>query len=361
MAELDQLTASTRRFIRDNPALVDSVFNRDPFFAYCKQNLKEAFGGGYLIQEGIIFDGLIGGPYAKGKDFDITEKQVEQAKQFNIKFWEVNVTLSKEDIQVLNTGPLAVYDLVKTRMTAAYMTMGAQMAILLYMNGIRAGFEANINGLAEMLNDGSTASLDNSTYTTYGGLTRGGQIGRALNSVPVNVNAPIDYNQLETTYGAATYGSDEPNLGVTTVIGYSSIKNQFQTQQRFNDTQDPAIGFNGLKFNSATLTKSRYVPGSDIVTAGSDSNKIAVTALQQMSNGAINTYPALAVASSETLFWVNARQPYLNFYVSSNPEYQFGFTGFKVAQGNTKVAGQVLASVQVTGEPRYHKQVYGWT
>jgi hypothetical protein len=36
---------------------------------------------------------LPGGPYLKGKDFNITQPQVEQALQFNPKFFEVDVTL----------------------------------------------------------------------------------------------------------------------------------------------------------------------------------------------------------------------------------------------------------------------------
>jgi hypothetical protein len=361
MAELDQLNVATERWIRDNPALVDNVFQNDPFLAYLKLNVREDFPGGTLIQENFYYDGLVGGAYAKGQEFDISEKQVEQAMQFNLKFFEVNVTLSKEDIQVLNKGPKAVFRLVDSRMTNAYMTIGAHLAIGLYLNGQQANYVRNVNGLAEMLNDNTTASWDNSNYSTYGGITRGGQVGQALNSAPTNVNGTIEYNTLEETYGNASFGNIEPNLGATTVLGYSYIKEKFQTQQRFNDTQDPAIGFNGLKFNSATLIKSRYIPGSNIATANTDANKIAVTFLTNTSGGNVTAYPTLAVSSSETLFWINARKPYINFYISDDPEYGFGFTGFKVAQGNTKVAGQVLAAVNLTGHPRYHRQVYGIT
>jgi len=220
-------------------------------------------------------------------------------------------------------------------------------------------------GLAEMINDATTASWDNNTYSSYGGITRGtaGTIGQALSSTPTNVNGTIIYTTLENTYGNAEFGNIQPNLGVTTVKGYSYIKEKFQTQQRFNDTQDPAIGFNGLKFNAATLIKSRYAPGSDITTTSpqSTSNAFAVSVLTEMTGGAVTTYPALAVASSETLFWLNARKPFLNFYISDSPLFGFGFTGFKPAQGNTKVAGQVLAAAAITGEPRYHQQVYGFT
>ena|ERR1035438_2844001 len=363
MAELDQLNVSTRRYIRDNPALVDDWSQNDPLIAYLKLNVRDTYTGGTLIQEGFTFDGLIGSSYLKGKEFNITEKQVEQAKQFLLKFFEVGVTLSQEDVEVLNKGPLAVFNLIDSRMTTAYQTMGAQMAIAQYLNGQLAGYTPNFNGLAEMLNDNSTASWDNNTYATYGGITRGGQVGVALNSTPTNVNGAIQYTTLENTYGNAEFGNIQPNLGVTTVKGYSYIKEKFQTQQRFNDTQDPAIGFNGLKFNSATLIKSRYCPGSDIAQTSpqTTTNKTAVQYLSEMSAGAITAYPTLAVASSETLFWLNARKPYLNFYVSDSPRFGFGFTGFKPAQGNTKVVGQVLAGCAITGDPRYHAQLYGIT
>lgn len=256
MADLDQLNVSTQRYIADNPALVDNVFQNDPYFAYLKLNVDMSFGGGTLIQEGFQYDGLIGGAYAKGQEFNISQKQVEQAMQFVLKYHEVNVTLAKEDVQVLNKGPLAIFKLVDSRMTNAYMTMGAGLAIEQYLPGQGAGYTNFTNGLAEALNDNSTNSWNGSTYSTYGGITRGGTVGNALNSVPVNVAGNIEYNTLEETYGAATYGNAEPNLGVTTVLGYSYIKEKFQTQQRFNDTQDPAIG---LTHQLSPVRTSSYV------------------------------------------------------------------------------------------------------
>src|SRR5579864_7439125 len=239
MADYDQITLATKRFVRKSPKLIDNVFQNDPVVAYTKENLREDFDGGRLIQETFIYNGLVGGSYLPGKQFDTTQIQVEQAGQFTMKFFEVGVTLSKEDIQVLNKGENAIFRLIDSRMQTAYMTLGAHFSIAIYMGGQSAQI-AQLNGLAEALNDNTTVSWDNTNYSTYGTLTRGGSIGAAYNSPPTNVGGTIEYNTLEEVYGDCTFGAGEfePNIGATTVKGYSYIKEKFQTQQRFQDTQE---------------------------------------------------------------------------------------------------------------------------
>lgn len=361
---LDQLTVSTRRYVRENPQLVDNFFARDPLLAYAKLNAREDFTGGYIITENIIYDTLPGAPYLKGAEFNITEKQVEQQKQFNIKYHYSDVTMSKEDIQVLNKGnETLIFRLIDGRLTVAYIGLATQVAIFQYMNGINANYLAAVDGMAEAINDGINASWDGNIYPTYGTLTRNGVVGPALNSTPTSVTGAIEYNTLESTYANTVWGGDiQANLGVTTNVGYSYIKEKFQTQQRFNDTQDPNISFNGMKFNGATLIRSRYAPGSEIAQTSpqTSANKAATYYLSQMTGGAVTTYPQVT-NNGETLWWVNARKPYYNFYVSDDPEFGFGLTGFKPAQGNTKVAAQALAACQFTFDPRYHAQVFGFT
>lgn len=366
MAELDQINLSTRRYIRDTPKLVDDFFQNDPLLAYLKLNLRMKWTGGSLIQENFVYRNAIGGAYTKGKTFDGSERQQEQGFQVTPKFLEVGVTLQKEDIQVFNTGELAAFSLIASRMTNAYMTMGAFLSVAQYLGG-QGSLIANLNGLAEICNDGVNNSFDGNTYLTYGGITRGGTTKNALISPVLNVAGTIEYNVLEETYTSGSFGNIEPNLGVTTPLGYSFVKEKFQTQQRFNDTQDPAIGFNGLKFNSGTLIKSRYCPGTGsgsvanadgVATAGTDANLLAVDYLQQTTNGAVNAYPTV---SGETLFWIQAREPFLNFYISTDKEFGLGFTGFKPHPLTTGIIGQVLFAGNLTGHPRYHRQLLGIT
>lgn len=363
MAELDQITVSTRRFIaRARRKLVDNIFNVSPFMAYMKSNLKEDFTGGRLIQESFLYDTLNGSFYAPGATFNITQKQIEQAGQFIPKYAETNISFYKEDIQVLNKGTdTQIFDLVQSRTEVAYQNIGAQISLAVYNEGqgqLANYWSTSINGLAEALNDNSTASWNGQTYATYGTITRGGAVGAALNSIPVSVGGVLDYPTLEEQYGNACFGAVEPNLIVTTVLGYSYLKEKFQAQQRYESVTDLNLGITGMKFNGATILKDRYAPGTAIAGRA---DPIASSFIDQMSGVPGTSYPSVT-GGGETCWILTAKKPFMNFYVTDDPEFGFGFTGFKPAQDNTTIAGQILFAGNVTVPgPRYHKQLYGIT
>lgn len=363
---LDQINVTTRRYIRTSPALVDNIYNQDPLNYFLRQNLREDFTGGSTINEDFLYSTLIGGGYAKGKSFNVTQRQTEQQLRFDIKFTQVSVPLYQEDIQVLNKGDLAAIKLLKARIDQGYMGLGAFVSIGTYLDGVTAGYTANVNGLAEALNNGSTQSWNGQAYATYGTLTRA-TYSPSLTSVPTNVNGgSIEYDTIDSGYMDAFYGSGdyEPNLMVTTPKGFSFIKAKFQTQQRFQDVKlEVGVGFRGLQFNGATLVASRYCPGQYITgpAGAGTADPVAVTYLTETSLGTVTAYPAGNLSTNrETLFILNARKPFLNYYVSSDPTFGGGFRDFIPSANNTILVGQVLLAHNLSVHPRYHKQIYGF-
>ncbi len=287
-----------------------------------------------------MYGTLTGGAYAKGAQFDITRIQHTTGATFQPKFYYTDVTEFKEDIQVQIKGPHAVFSQIDADMTNAALTMSAILAVALYNEGQTAGRTNHINGLAEILNDASVNSWTATTYATYGTLTRGGTIASALNSTPKDVGSPgsLTYNVLEETYAGAVIGTEEPNLGVTTNLGYAYIKEKFQPQQRFTE-EDIKIGFRGLRFNSSIIMRSQYCPGS----AG-------------VNDARLGNY---LYATYETLWFLNTK--YFRLWVTDDEEFAFGFTGFKPAQDSNIVAGQYLFSGNITCQaPRLQKQIYGF-
>jgi len=367
---LDQINVTTRRMIRENPQLIDGVYNQDALNYFLRENLKEDFSGGSSINEDFIYASMIGGGYAKGKRFNTAQRQTEQQLRWNVITTQVSVPLYMEDFRIFNKGPLAAVKLLKARVNQAFMSLGEFVSISCYLNGVNAGYAGvNPNGLAEALNDGSVASWDGNTYPTYGGLTRA-TYASALNSTPVNINGgTLEYDTIDAQYQAVNYGSGkyEPNLMVTTPTGLSFMKAKYQTQQRFQDAKlEVGIGFRGLSFNGATVVSSRLCPGSYLIgpTNTGLADTVATTYLTETSNNTVTAYPAGNLYPSskpcETLFILNARSPFLNYYVSDDPLFGGGFRDFIPEANSTVVVGQVLLGHNLTVFPRYHKQIYGF-
>ncbi len=358
MGVLDQINVATHRFLsRRKEKLADNIFNSSNFLKYVRANLKEDFTGGRSIQENIIYDVTNGSFYAKGASFDISQKQLVEQIQFQPKFAYENLTFYKEDLQVFQReGPARIFSILDADTQIATEAFGAKLDIALFFNGQRAGYTNLFNGLAEAINDGSVTSWDGSAYTSYGGQTRGGKIGTSLNSAVVDVDGTLEYNQLEEQWGNACF-STEPTHIVTTVLGYSYLKEKFQAQQTYEAVTDLKTGVTGIKFNGGTIISDRYCPGSAIAGRVDP----VVNSFMDGNFGAGTSYPSMtttAGAAAESVWILTLKQPYFNFYVSADPEYAFGFTGFKPAQDNTVIAGQMLFGGNLTiPSPRVHRQL----
>lgn len=319
----DEIAVLTRQHIV--PGIVDGVFKHDPLLAYLKANgLMRHRGSQFKFQENFAYKPMIGGAYGIGSTFDISKRRTLEGATFDLKHHFVNVTEQKEHLQIYNKGPEAVFRLIEADLNTAALTMSAVLAIEQYGNGVDAGFTLKMNGLAEAINDGSTASWNGNSYSSYGGVTRS-TVSPALTGKVTSVAGPITFKTLEEGYNDIGLGAIVPNLIVTTRRGLSYIKEKFHPQLRIT-VNDPKVGFNGVQFNQAIIMQSNYVPGSQGVNDADLGNYLD--------------------ANGESLFMLVT--DYMRMWVTDDPEFGFGFSGFKWAQDSTTVAGQYFASVNIT-------------
>ena len=216
------------------------------------------------------------------------------------------------------------------------------------------------------MNDGVTNGWDGNFFPTYGTATRNNVIGVSLNSIPFfngNVDGsanPISYQTLEETYQTASIGREEPDLGVSNKAVYAYIKEKIQPQQRFAQERDPYFGTNGMKMNSAMIMKDDYFPslkyGQNNPNIG---NFLTASFTSTGTPAAQSNLPATqTIAASEVFNWYNTKKWLLR--VSNSSLFGFGFTGFKPAQDNTRVVGQILAALNLECvAPRLQKQLFG--
>ena len=356
------------------PRVVEDSFFRDtPRLAYMRDHCLAEFRGGAFMQFSFRYAPMIGGAYAPGATFNITQQQTLAAAIFLPKYYEVNVTEYKEEIQVLNKGELAVFKRIDEDLTNAIQTLNAIVAIDLYNHGQAAGSGItgnrpnNINGDIEIVADGLNPSWDGSVMTAYGTQPRNGTVGIALNSTPrwcgdsAGNTGPITYPLLEEAYQDATQGRDEPNLGVTSKAGIAFIKERIQPQQRFAQEKDPIWGVTGFRMNSAMILRDDYIPSA--IYGVNDPNLGNYLTSTFTVPSTVTSASGLPVATTvctvgELFWWYNTKKYLLR--VSDDPEYGFGFSGFVPAQDNTRVAGQVKAGINVyCTAPRLQKLLYG--
>lgn len=354
MAFLDPVNTITRKDIL--PGVTDLVFKSGPTMAYIKKNCLEKYAGGPSWQENFLYGMLPVEAYSPGDSFTITQEQIFTGGTVTPRYYNVPVSAIREKVQIEMAGKEAVFNYIDMLMQAAALTMSAKLATDIFRHGqaigtgVTADRSKNINGLDEALCDGVTAGPFSQYYPTYLTLTRNdANIGSALNSpklaadgtVNGDVSGAINYPILEQAYNSVVFGTEQPNLIVTTNKGMSYVKMAFQAQQRFMDTTLD-LGFQGVKFNGATIFQDRYAPGSATVSA-QESAKLGIAAL-----------------GGECLYILNTK--YIRFYVSTSPEYGFGFSGFIPAQDNSLVVGHYKFVGNMTVQaPRYQRVLWNIT
>lgn len=368
------LTAITKEEIWPRQ-ITDNFFRAIPFFTYLRDKAIMQFDGGTYMQYPFLFRPLIGGSYAPGGSFNIDRVDAIAATQFREKYYEVNVTEYKEEIQVRNRGANAVFSLLDADMKNAMMTITTIIAIAAWRHGQAAGGgvlddrSLDINGLSEALNDAILPSWDANIFSTYGNQARNGAIGTTLNSSPqwygqaTGAAGKITYEQMENSYQTASQGNLSPDLGVTSKRGMTLIKNTLQPAQRFAQEKDPRYGFESILLNSMRIAKDDYCPSAFGVNDPQLGNYLTST-ITYVDPGASTrgTFPTgnVTLTVGEVLFMLNTDTWILR--ISTDPEFQFGWTGFKPGQDNTRVSGQVLAAINLECvAPRLNIHNYGFS
>lgn len=324
------------------PRTTDVIFKKSPLLVRLLNRNSINFDGGTFIQRPIMYQQLNGGFFSKNDTLNIAYVVTDQALQVNMKYAYVSIFLNGTD-DVLNRGRNAAFSVVELKFANASATMAKILAQALYQDGQTASgagltsgvlsTSTSVDGLLAWIDDGNssgsytTATDSTKAFAAIGGLNRADLFTTApaftsavtpnsavseLNSFTNRAFNAFTLNDIQNAFGQAWFGNDFPDLMVTTQSGFNKIWNATQPQQRYmDDNSDVAkVGFKAFRFNGvADVVVDKYIPSDG-------------------TNG--------------IMFGLNTR--YLEFYVSSNPKFSFGFTGFKDAQATIDLAGQFIWS-----------------
>ena len=295
----DDVTSKTNNYIVTRS--VDIVYKSSPVLTRFRTNRMERFEGGTFIQHQVMYQRLKGGAFNRGGSFDTSYVQTDTALTVNIKYYYVGMTLYGQD-GVLNRGPEAAMLLVENKMANASLRMAELLGTDLFLDGQGTNSASNqLDGLDAAIDDGVA-------YATYAGVTRT-DISATANT---GINAYVAYSvgslslqAVQTAFGAAWFGNEHVDLIATTQTVWDVFWSKIQPQQRFEEeSSDVAkIGFRSMRFNGSSVTVDQYCPAG-------------------------------------YMFGLNTK--YIQFWITTMPKYQFGFTGWKENAGDDNVTGQYL-------------------
>lgn len=301
------VSAVTQYYVSDE--FVDSYFLVSPTFVKVWKGgtMAKPFPGGTQINVPFQFAPLKAGPFPPGGVFDISYVETQTAMTFNVKFSYANVTVRRTDF-ALNRGSQAVLNFLEPKIVNAEQALAQTLIQQFFADG-----QGTVTPLIAL--DGILAGYDDGTnYASYGGITRSA-IGTGA-SVGINgyyfpdsslsiSSWPFSLQQLQVAYGQATFGPDQPNFIATTQSIYNSFWNKMLPMQRTYEI-DPDLqsaGFRSFKFNGMSVVVDQYCP-------------------------------------SGTIFGLNT--DFIDAYVSEDPTFAFGFTGFKELPNSLDMAGQTV-------------------
>lgn len=373
---LDEINLTTLPEIYD-ACIEDNFFLGAVLQAHMRAKCLVPFKGGAFTRNAFLYNPLLGGAYAKGiGGFNLTKPQTLGGTVFDPRYYVVMVVEYLEDIDVLNTGDLSVFDLLEADVANAFQTISAIIALDLQQNGQIAPRNININGWPEALNDGVVPSWDGNIYTTYGTAARNGNVRRALNGNvfwggnPDGSAGAITYPLLNQMYNMARRGKDEPDLGVGNKAIVSFIENRIQPQQRFGQEsasiRDPYFGATGFRFKNAIIMQDDYFPSvvfGDGSNGGLGNNKPAAfsyTAPAAFTANSAN-FPASNVTLNVNEVFCFFNTTRIKFRVSNSREFGFNATDFIRAPDSTRIASQLKAAVNLEfTAPWSGVQAYGF-
>jgi hypothetical protein len=359
MSALDTINLMANDYVDDNnKKLIDLTFEATRLARTMRESARK-WAGGPGVREYFVYAGSGGGGHRPGRRFTNRERQNEQQFRWEPREMQVPIVVNLFDLRVLNANqPYKILDLLKSKISNAYLTMGSYMEIAMFLPGSGATWADNVNGFAEICSQGTIgdASFDGVKYDTYGELSRSDvNWGRKIRGNVLALNNEIGYDTLETTYTRCTVGGAEPNIGYTTPRVKSALKMKFQAQQRFNEVVEPTLGFVGLRFNRAIIIESRYCPGSE--TSSDDiADDYALYTTEEATTPAAG-YPTLTT-DQETFWWFNTSDDYLHYYISTDRIYGMGLQDFGGSVEHDMLVARVrLAYMLASAGPRYHYQI----
>lgn len=287
----NEVDSSNLESVRKN-VVFDNFFVGYPFMEILRRKgVADAFLGGSAMTENFEYGHVQGAAVSPGTTVTVLRQQITTGMKFFPKAYVSWLPIDDWELDdgsgtggVINSGPSRIYNMYEILIK----NMTKMISTMLEMDSFRHGQPSaatisdnrvlNSNGLDECLNNGIDPSPFGNIYPTYGGATRNGVIGTALNSTPIwlggtaagasqsslATNGPgqIDFNALMKGWSQGRVTGGDVDAGITNVFGFAAIANALDAQRRDVSNSRHDIKWDSLKFNSLDIYDDPLAPSA---------------------------------------------------------------------------------------------------
>ena len=248
---LNTMNAVSQKYF--SPILADSVFKPSPTYWRLTRMGKKFDGGAAIVWPVATTEETSGGAYYGTQVLDTTVQDSVQPAELQWKYYYQTIAIPVTDL-LMNAGRTQVISLLRTKQE---MAMGSLLQKL-----SRAIYNVSPNNTSLDL-DSLTSALSSSG--TYAGITIASPWESNGGAGPTAVGGVLSMTNLQTLYGTAVFGNEEPDTMTTTQAIWNELWVLIQANQRFiHDEETTRAGFkNHLMFNNAVVLHDQFVPSQE--------------------------------------------------------------------------------------------------
>lgn len=243
----EMVTTTMRKHYRK---VVDNVTDNNGLLTVLKErgNIKTDTAGGYEIAIPLSY--AENATYQRFSGYDtlnIGASDVLSSAKFDWSQVALHVTASGRELR-MNNSEERMINLVKARTDVAFATAANNMSVDLYSDGALSN---QIGGLAHVITSdgtGTVGGINASTYTFWKNKFKEIAAGGGTTVTYANLRAAMNDLWLATNRG-----NDKPDLIVASHDLYSIYEGGLQDLQRYGDAKLGALGFEALKYKSASV------------------------------------------------------------------------------------------------------------
>ena len=250
----DALLTTTLANYREK--LVDNIFDDLPLLSYLNGKLgkamrgstvKRVLDGGESIVEHLLFEQNSGiDSYSGSETLDTTLQEGMTIARYNWKQYSVPVGITGLEKRN-NQGEAAMINLLDAKMKQSTMTIKDRLNVDAFSDGT-GNSSKNILGLEAIISTSSTlGGLSPTTYSWWQSSVNASGGSFAAGGV----------DAMRTKYNDLSFGSNKPDLIITTQTVFEYYEKAMQPQERFIDTSTADAGFQNLTFKGVPVVFDR--------------------------------------------------------------------------------------------------------